>query len=435
MAQTTTSTTVHQIIKYSSWKTSLPAHAGNAEIQWKHHAGEQLRLTLDITTTRNPVTNASGGQSLARYVMKISYLSDEPPETQHASQNTVPEVLLKTLDLSSFSDVRYYGRELPLKAVYKNSTVAFRYLDPLIQSGASVQTYRRFQMTFKSETEAVEFIQSIQLICPCEESRRGQQPVATQVAPSVHPSSPGAPPASQRMETTTQSQRPVALREQPTFSQPRNPPAPKARRKNTMFADPLSSSSLGDHSSSPVNDVLSSQVLLRATPIQRLRPPTSYVESGAMSGMDDTAGGALDIRMDIDGIPSTQHVQDSNLRSSLPSSAASPLSSQPVQAPIDIPAGGNTAGPSRPAIQQGQNDAGDIIPAAGDRAVHRPTSGPILSALREGDSDIYKLSFEELRQMVAEVIREPGFPELVGRVHKMWKEQALLDLQLAPTQR
>ncbi|KAG8697533.1 hypothetical protein FRC09_007791, partial [Ceratobasidium sp. 395] len=423
MAQTTTSTTVHQIIKYSSWKTSLPAHAGNAEIQWKHHAGEQLRLTLDITTTRNPATGASGGQSLARYVMKISYLSDEPPETQHASQNTVPEVLLKTLDLSSFSDIRYYGRELPLKAVYKNSTVAFRYLEPLIQSGASAQklvhwtnrlgeTYRRFQMTFKSETEAVEFIQSIQLICPCEESRRGQQSAATQAAPSVHSSSPAAPPASQRMETATQSQRPVALREQPTFPQPRNPPAPKARRKNTMFADPLSSSSLGDHSSSPVNDVPSSQVPLRATPVQRLRPPTSYVESGAMSGMDDTTGGALDIRMDIDGIPSTQHVQDSNLRSSLPSSAASPLSSQPVQAPIDVPAGGNTAGSSRPTIQQGQSDAGDIIPAAGDRSVHQPVFGPILSALREGDSDIYKLSFEELRQMVAEVIREPGFPEL-----------------------
>ncbi|KAG8699040.1 hypothetical protein FRC09_006875, partial [Ceratobasidium sp. 395] len=412
MAQTTTATTVHQIIKYSSWKTSLPAHAGNAEIQWKHHAGEQLRLTLDITTTRNPATSASGGQSLARYVMKISYLSDEPPETQHASQNTVPEVLLKKLDLSSFSDIRYYGRELPLKAVYKKSTVAFRYLDPLIQSGSSVQTYRRFQMTFKSETEAVEFIQSIQLICPCEESRRGQQPAATQVAPSVHSSSPAAPPASQRMEATTQSQRPVALREQPTFSQPRNPPAPKARRKNTMFTDPLSSSSLGDHS--PVNDVPSSQVPLRAMPVQRLQPSTPYVESSAMNGIDDTAGGTLDIRMDIDDISSTQqrHVQDGNLRSSLPSSAASPLSSQPVQAPIDVPAGGNTAGSSRLTIQQGQSDAGDIIPAAGDRAVHQPTSGPILSALHEGDSDIYKLSFEELRQMVAEVIREPGFPEL-----------------------
>ncbi|KAG9086679.1 hypothetical protein FRC07_013013, partial [Ceratobasidium sp. 392] len=382
MAQTTTSTTVHEIIKYSSSKTSLPAQVGSGEIQWKHHSGEQLRLALDITTTRNP----AGGASLARYVMKISYLSDEPPETLYESQNAVPEVVLEKLDLSSFSDIRYYGRELPLKAVYKNSTVAFRYLHPLIQSGTSVQTYRRFQMTFKSEIEAFEFIQSIQLICPCDKSR-SNQPTATQATPS-----------SQRQPT----QRPAASKDQPTFSQPLHPTVSKtAYRKSAMFADGLTSSSFSDRASSP--DFSSSPIL----PVQRrLASSPSILDHEIAEATDSAARGSASNRMDIDDISSTQqrHAKDGNSRSSLPSSAASPLSSQPVQAPIDAPTGGAVGGSSkRPAVPTAQH-----TPATGDR----PDTGPILSALREGDADIYKLSFEELRQMVGEVIREPGFPEL-----------------------
>ncbi|KAG8714000.1 hypothetical protein FRC08_012492 [Ceratobasidium sp. 394] len=52
--------------------------------------------------------------------MKISYLSDELLETQNASQNTVPEVVLEKLDLSSFSEVsastgakRYISSDVP----------------------------------------------------------------------------------------------------------------------------------------------------------------------------------------------------------------------------------------------------------------------------------------------------------------------------------
>ena len=48
---------------------------------------EQLRLTLNVTTGRLG--------SMARYVMKVSYLSDEPSETQASQgQNVVPEVVL-----------------------------------------------------------------------------------------------------------------------------------------------------------------------------------------------------------------------------------------------------------------------------------------------------------------------------------------------------
>jgi hypothetical protein len=40
----------------------------------------------------------------------------------------------------------------------------------------------------------------------------------------------------------------------------------------------------------------------------------------------------------------------------------------------------------------------------------------IVSEIRQlqGDSGLYKMTFEELQQLVGEVIREPGFPELVS---------------------
>ncbi|KAG9103948.1 hypothetical protein FRC06_006733 [Ceratobasidium sp. 370] len=416
MAQTTTSTTVHHIIKYSSSKASLPAQVGSGEIQWKHHTGEQLRLTLDIATTRDPTGGRLGGQSRARYVIKVSYLSDEPSETQHESQNTVPEVVLEKLDLSSFSEVRYHGRELPLKAVYKNSTVAFRYLHPQVQSSTSAQTYRRFQMTFKSEAEAADFIQSIQLICPCDKSR-SHQPAATQATSS---SSPVVPSVSQRQVPVSQTQRPVASKGQPMFSQSPNPST--VYRKSAMFIDPLSSSSLGDRSSSPVGDSPSSQGSLYVTPSHRPLVPVSFTGGQTTEAARNPTRGTPAGRMDVDNPSVSQRhapaASDGNPRSSLPNSAQSPLSSQPVQAPADVLTGGNTAGSSWhtavPVVQQGQSDADDITLATGDRSARQAGSGSVLSALRGGDTDLYNLSFNELRQMVAEVIREPGFPELVS---------------------
>ncbi|KAG8738300.1 hypothetical protein FRC10_007004 [Ceratobasidium sp. 414] len=207
-----------------------------------------------------------------------------------------------------------------------------------------------------------------------------------------------------------------------------------------MFTDPLSSSSLGDRSSSPVGDFPSSQTSLYVAPSHRPLVLTSFAGDQTIEATDNPTGGPSDGRMDVDNIPSAarRHVpatSDGNLRSSLPSSAQSPLSSQPVQAPADVLTGGNTAGSSghtaMPVLQQGQGDVDDITFVAGDRPARQTGAGSVLSALHEGDSDLYKLSFNELQQMVAEVIREPGFPELVGRVHKMWKEQALLDVRLA----
>ncbi|CAE6423931.1 unnamed protein product [Rhizoctonia solani] len=147
MAQSTTSKTVHTIVKYASHKIPLSAQVPTSEIQWKTHEGDHLRLTVAVTTTR--ATSGSDTQSMARHVLKIAYLSEDSEETQNASQNMTSEALLENLDLTSFSKIKYSGRELPLKAVYKNRSVAFRYLYPMDQNGKGPQTGPRRTAVFK----------------------------------------------------------------------------------------------------------------------------------------------------------------------------------------------------------------------------------------------------------------------------------------------
>ncbi|KAF8760755.1 hypothetical protein RHS01_00395 [Rhizoctonia solani] len=82
--------------------------------------------------------------------------------------------------------------------------------------------------------------------------------------------------------------------------------------------------------------------------------------------------------------------------------------------------------------QQLQPRAIEILHAAEETPGESTKIVPGIRQLRDA-SDIYTMPFDELQQLVAEVIREPGFPELVGRVHKMWKEKGLVEAQLATT--
>lgn len=142
MAQSTTSTTIHNIVKYSWTKVPLTTQVKTSEIQWKQEQSDSLRLTLSVTKALTPTqssVNATGGQSLARHHLKVSYISDESEETQNASQNANREVVFENLDLTSFSEIKYNGKELPLKAAHKSRSVAFRYLYPMVQDNGSPQ--------------------------------------------------------------------------------------------------------------------------------------------------------------------------------------------------------------------------------------------------------------------------------------------------------
>ncbi|CAE7064529.1 unnamed protein product [Rhizoctonia solani] len=386
MAQTTTSKTVHTIVKYSTHKTPLSAQVPTNEIQWKSHEGDHLRLTVAVTTTR--ATGGSDTQPIARHVLKIAYLSEDLEETQNASQNVTSEALLENLDLTSFSVIKYSGRELPLKAVYKNRSVAFRYLYPVIQSDKGPQTYRRFQVTFKNAEDALSFINSIQYVCPCS-TARNQRASETQVAgPET-----GTRRATAAPRRPTLASRPIAP------SQISNPPLPKnitTYRKTTMFADMLSSQSIGD--------VGSSQRTVSSTPVISSQSAATDDVTLDQDQVDERD------RMNVDDQPSGSSGRvDMTDISRVVEQTPSPI--QPEQTQANVSTGVET-NQSRAQVQVSSEGPRSSPVEIQRSAESRIEPSKMLSAIRQGDSDLYKMSFEELQQLVGQVIREPGFPEL-----------------------
>ncbi|CAE6389312.1 unnamed protein product [Rhizoctonia solani] len=438
MEHSTTSKTIHNIMKYAFHKVPLSAQVPTNEIQWKSHEGDHLRLMVAVSITR--VSGGSGTQPMARYILKIVYLSEDVEETQNASQNATSEALLENLDLTSFSEIKYSGRELPLKAVYKNRSVAFRYLYPMIQDRTAPQTYRRFQVTFKTAEDALNFINSIKYVCPCS-TARDQRLGETQtteptnngrhlpLAAGVEGRAKNAPP---RRIAPTNSNRPVAP------SQISNPPLPRSTmtyRKSTMFADMLSSPSLGIGSSqtkAPSSSTASStQDRRSANPAQSITT-TNDVMIDREELVDEQN------RMDTDDGPLTEPSRV-DTASILPVGRViveqTPSPIQPEQTQSNLSA---RVGTSQSTVQVQVSRDGQRLQPSPIGISHLAEEIPgestkIVSDIHQlrGHSDLYKMPFDELQQLVAEVIREPGFSELVGRVHKMWKEKGLVELQLA----
>ncbi|KAG8732948.1 hypothetical protein FRC11_009825 [Ceratobasidium sp. 423] len=427
MAQSTTSKITHNIVKYASHKIPLSAQVPTNEIQWKSHEGDHLRLTVAVTTTRA----VGGTQPKARHVLKIAYLSEDSEETQNASQNVISEALLENLDLTLFSEITFSGRELPLKAVYKNRSVAFRYLYPTTQDGKAPQTYRRFQVTFKTTEDALNFVKSIECICPCS-TARDQRTAETQATRSETGTRPAQSTVGvERRATAAPPRRPALVNRPIASSQISNLPLPRnatTYRKSTMFADVLSSQSLGDAGSSqaerPPSARTASSTPDRSTIPGQSLAATSEVAMGHQNNMLDERDG-----MNLDEQPSGDASRVDTTEISRVGSARTEQTPSPIQPEQTMPSVSTQAETilSRAQVQvsreQTRSSAVEIVRPAEENAGE---SSKIVSAIRQGDSDLYKLSFEELQQLVGEVIREPGFPELSISISPgYFSEQAL----------
>ncbi|KAJ1310834.1 hypothetical protein OPQ81_009353 [Rhizoctonia solani] len=412
MEQSMTSKAVHNIVKYASHKIPLSAQVPTSEIQWKSHEGDHLRIIVTVTTTRP--TGGSGTQPMARHALKIVYLSEESEETQNTSQNVASEALLENLDLTLFSEIKYSGRELPLKAVYKNRSVAFRYLYPTNQNGKAPQTYRRFQVTFKTTEDALGFINTIQYVCPCS-AARDQRGAETQVA-SVEPGSrPSAAVVDvERRVVVAPPRRPALVNRPITSSQISNSPFPKnasTYRKSTMFTDTLSSQSLGDTGSSHTQRITSANTI--SSTLDRRSTITGQPVTATNEVASDFQDNPVDEwdRMDLDGRPSRvpsriDPTDMSRVSSRTTEHTPSPIQPEQTQSNVSTRVGASQAQVSR---GRPRSSPVEILDSAEERAGE---SAKILSAIRQGDSDLYKMSFEDLQQLVGEVIREPGFAEL-----------------------
>ncbi|KAF8741521.1 hypothetical protein RHS02_03518, partial [Rhizoctonia solani] len=420
MAQSTTSKTTHNIIKYASHKVPLSAQVPTNEIQWKSHEGEHLRLTIAVTAVRAP--SGSGTQPMARHVLKIVYLSEDVEEIQNASQSMASEALLENLDLTSFSEIKYSGRELPLKAVYKNRSVAFRYLYPMIQNGNTPQTYRRFQVTFKTADDTLNFIDSIKYICPCS-TARDQRPTETHVTEQAN--STQRPPSAMVIEGSakTAPHRRIAPINRPiTPSRISNLPLPRnatTYRKSTMFADILSSPSLGTGNSqargAPGSSSGSSASGGKSANPTQVKPTMDEVVIDRGELVDEPnhiivdegpltePGRAEATNISQVGRAIAQHAPSPNQPEETQFSAPTRVGTNQSRAHVQVSREG----------QQLQPRAIEILHAAEETPGESTKIVPGIRQLRDA-SDIYTMPFDELQQLVAEVIREPGFPELVS---------------------
>lgn len=292
--------------------------------------------------------------------------------------------------------------------------------------------YRRFQITFNTEVTALAFIESIQLVCPFTVNRNSQSQ-ASQTAPSA-PRTQATASSLARLSTNAQNQRTGPSTSGATSSLRFSSTLPRSAttyRKNTMFDDPLSSSSFGEHASSQSSGTSTTRspldaaaaipsVSSRPSVVQRanLHPEAIVISSSPSSDRDidmhpsplASAGPALGYSNNVHypSMPSFLAHQ-----TQLPSqSAQTPGNGASRKSEASMPVQGDPARPEQGRRYDTTSTAMQVGDLSGGRA--GGISDGLLDALRQGEPDLYNMSLDELRQVVAEVIREPRFPELVS---------------------
>ncbi|KAJ3999648.1 hypothetical protein F5050DRAFT_1564688 [Lentinula boryana] len=160
MSHSTTTTATYVLAKYSR---SYPKSVQDTNSEWQHYTKPTLKLILDV---KKSLTSGELESVFLRIIwsMEDSYAQDQS------------ELTFENFDLLSFSSLRARQTDrgqggLPLKAVYRDSVVGIRYIS------ASNGTFRRFQITFSSPTDASQFIDSISSVCPCKANSPPGAPV------------------------------------------------------------------------------------------------------------------------------------------------------------------------------------------------------------------------------------------------------------------
>ena len=273
--------------------------------------------------------------------------------------------------MASLSAQKQTLEGLPLKAVYRDTVVGIRYLHPRDAGGEGAvslfgilpsfydslpfQMYRRFQISFQSNNEASEFVDSIKPVCPC---KMNPTPVPTNL--NLRPQIISRP--TNAISTVIQSARtPVTRTDQnprvvyPSASSQRLPGPPEVANRLQPIMD---TSSLYALSSSPPRHQVQSQ-------INSALPRSQHQGNG--TGPEAT------------NLPP----------SSLPISSAGSFC-------------GSTQRPGADAV--GKPDA----------TVHQDPIQSILASLSDDATSIYDLPTSTLERIVGEVIREEGFLQLVS---------------------
>ncbi|KAF6763056.1 hypothetical protein DFP72DRAFT_1040780 [Ephemerocybe angulata] len=388
MSYSTTATSRYLLAKYSRAYPSKASKTQAPGQEWQHFNHPTISVVLDKCKSR------SG--ELVSLRMKILWIMNEGDE---GDPKQPPVVLarslfaLEDLDLFSFSDIeknppkRQHSEGLPLKAVCRDTLVGIRYLFSKPDSPQPV--YRRFQVTFMSLGDATDFAQAIRTVCPCKTVATAPQTTILNSGPTMAniPAQmlPPRPPTLVPSATHTfspQSSYHIA----PMYSATQDYPRPSSSVSTRTAVSNVPESLL---SSSPLNPET------RPSQNQTMGPP-SYIPPPRTAIM----------------MPPTEKQENQNaFQPQNPRPMLPPSSPLPPSDPGSdrAPDNSNTQ-PMTPLPQTMSADA-------------------IIASLRES-TGFYDLSNEALEQVVAHIVREDGFLDLMERLSAMWRVHSLIGLSV-----
>ncbi|KZV69951.1 hypothetical protein PENSPDRAFT_675901 [Peniophora sp. CONT] len=374
-SRSTTSTLTYTLKKYSRSYPNTGAGSSSqapSGSEWQHFTNPVLRLSLDITKS------APSG-ILEAVKLRIVWIMNNGGDSMDVDQS---EVVLENLDLYAFSSMTGAHRmsSPPLKAVFRDSVVGIRYLHSRSGGLGSGQAFRRFQVNFLDPTSASQFIDSIRAVCPCQSQDGANGPsLARNATAAVQPGREAAPSPST------------------SFTKPVNP---SLTRASTTFASNTSNTAPQPYSLVPVGpsvmDIHSSDTFIQSS---SLNFTTSSSRPASAASMQSTQ------RPDARLQHMASHLSDPPLESSLPPSSIPPASLMP---------------PPPPPLTR-THSAQPTSSAAEPSYAYEPDSlrSSILSALQK-DRNLYDMSRAELEVLVGQVVREPGFEQLVQTLGTIW---------------
>ncbi|KAM5533911.1 hypothetical protein V8D89_012451 [Ganoderma adspersum] len=422
MSFSTTATTTFELIKYSR----AYSHSPQAELEWQHFVNPVIRLMLDTRKT-------SGGH-LESYRIRINWTFSTGQDAMEVDRR---EMVFEDLELMNYSGLpsQQPTQGIPLKAVYQGSVVGLRYQHPCVPPAGVAPQYRRFQITFQNESSATNFVDCIRFICPCKPNAgppaRGPRPSDTRppipapnhsATTAYIASTPQRPPASTLRPTMSTMSVDLPL---PATVQRSATALPRSSSPNKLLNwDP---STQGGQPATPASVSVSSSPAMTVSPAM------------AQHSSSDPFVPAAYINRSVRVHGSSSDVETTGPSSSLPSSspplayASRPVPSSPVlMPPPPVPPQASLPRSTQPsqATPTSTPRTGSSVtvvsaqPTPPSCAAHPDLRSDIAATLQDSDG-LYALSKEELETLVAEVIREEGFAELMRSLDGMWKIKGL----------
>ncbi|KAF9648566.1 hypothetical protein BDM02DRAFT_3187004 [Thelephora ganbajun] len=382
MSRSTISTTTQVISKYSRAYSTDPTGSQNPDGEWQHFSNPVLKVILDVK--RSEVEDR-----LESFRLRVLWNMNTEGNAMDVDHR---EFVFEDVDLLLFSTdpsaslQTQLTQGLPLKAVYCDSLVGFRYLHPRPTPPGSSPTYRRFQMDFATTEAASQFVKLVSTVCPCTttdrvpRTSRGRPQTTLTSAPS---SRPRPTPKKVQKPAITQQRKAAGTR------------TPQTGPSSVISAGSDDSHTLASRSSDPLPEAFpvyshpAPPVTLDHTLASLFIPPPTPSQG------DNSSQSAIPRHFPLASqvfLPSTPILSSSQML--------------PPTAPIT---------PSQLALQPG---------------IQPPNTQP--DAFFEGlmrSPALYDLSKPQLEAVVAQVIREEGFAKLLETLDSMWKLKGFIPNQ------